>query len=67
MSESLPDQVRRLLNNSAESRYAIAKATGIDQASLSRFARRERSLSGDNLGKLAAHLGIQFTSRESQP
>ena len=62
LRESLTAQVRRLLNESAESRYKISKATGIDQASLSRFVRGERSLSADNLGTLAQHLGITFST-----
>lgn len=60
--EPLTDQVRHLLNASKESRYKISKATGIDQASLSRFLRGERSLSGENLGTLAQYLGMTFST-----
>lgn len=45
---------------SSETRYAIAKATGIQQASLMRFASGEAKLSGENVDRLAAYLKLQL-------
>lgn len=60
--ELLSDQVRRAMNehveSGAESRYAIARATGISESALSRFASGERGLQLINLDKLVAHLGL---------
>lgn len=43
----------------AESLYGVAKATGVEKASLIRFLRGEQSLRLDMADRLAAHLGIQ--------
>ncbi|MCK4340477.1 MAG: helix-turn-helix domain-containing protein [Phycisphaerae bacterium] len=43
----------------AESVRAVAKATGVQQASLVRFLKGEQSLRLDMADKLAAHFGIQ--------
>ena len=43
----------------ADSLYGVAKATGVQKASLIRFLRGEQSLRLDMADKLAAHLGIE--------
>jgi plasmid maintenance system antidote protein VapI len=43
----------------APSLYAVAKATGIQKASLIRFKRGERSLRLDIADRLAAYFGIE--------
>jgi plasmid maintenance system antidote protein VapI len=43
----------------AQSLYAVAKATGLQKASLIRFLRGETSLRLDLADKLAAHFGIE--------
>lgn len=45
----------------AESIRGVAKATGLDHASLLRFLSGERSLRLDLADKLAAHFGIEST------
>ncbi len=55
--ESMSDQLRRLIRTSDESCYAIAKATGVSNAALSRFLSGERGLSARALDALGSHLG----------
>jgi plasmid maintenance system antidote protein VapI len=43
----------------ADSVRAVAKATGLEHASLARFVNGEQSLRLDLADKLAAHLGIE--------
>jgi predicted transcriptional regulator len=49
---------------SGESRYSIAKATGISQAALSRFASGEYPLRGRNVDKLAEHLALVLVKKK---
>jgi transcriptional regulator with XRE-family HTH domain len=51
------DQLRRLIDDSGQTRYAIAKTTKISQGTLSRFMSGERGLPMKTLDRLAAHLG----------
>jgi transcriptional regulator with XRE-family HTH domain len=60
---SLSDQIRRLMETSGETRYAIHKATGIEQSALSRFASGERGMSLENIDKVAKHLDLEVTTR----
>jgi hypothetical protein len=46
----------------APSRYAISKATGVEQSALSRFVRGHRSLSLDAVDAIAQHLGLELKS-----
>jgi DNA-binding phage protein len=46
--------------------YALAKKAGIDHASVSRFLRRERSLSLDSAARLVEALGLKVV-RPSRP
>lgn len=59
----LSEQVRHLIDASGETRYAICKATGIAQSTMSRFMAGECNLSMDSLDALAKHLGWQLTAR----
>jgi hypothetical protein len=54
----LSDQIRHAVVHCGETRYAIAQATEIDQATLSRFMSRERGLPMKTLDRLAEHLGL---------
>jgi transcriptional regulator with XRE-family HTH domain len=53
------DQIRRITEQCGESRYAIAKATGIAESALSRFLAGKRGLSSNSLDKLGEHLGLE--------
>jgi len=49
--------LRKAIERSGQSRYAIAKATGLNESALSRFASGKQSLRLDKADKLAAYLG----------
>jgi len=54
MTELLRDAL-----NEADSLQAVARATGVQMASLVRFRAGQRSLRLDKADKLAAHFGIE--------
>lgn len=56
----LGDQVRRAVDESGLSRYAICKALGMDQAIMSRFMTGKGGLSMAKLDLLAAVLGLEL-------
>jgi hypothetical protein len=59
--EKLSDQVRRAVEASGQSRYAICKALGLAQATMSRFMCRQGGLSMDSLDALADLLDLNIT------
>lgn len=54
------DQIREAVDNCGQTRYAIWKATGIGQATLSRFMAGERGLPMKTLDVLAEYLGFRL-------
>ena len=54
----LSEQIRHAVEHCGETRYAISKATGIDQATLSRFVSGERGLPMKTLDRLGEYLGL---------
>jgi transcriptional regulator with XRE-family HTH domain len=58
----LSDQVRQVIEDCGETRYAICKATGLDNATLSRFMSAERGLSTTALDTLAEYLELSIVS-----
>jgi len=58
----LTDQVRRAVERCGQTRYQIAKATGISEATLSRFASGERFLSPKALDTLGEYLGLRIVA-----
>jgi transcriptional regulator with XRE-family HTH domain len=56
----LSDQVRRAVDNCGQTRYRIAKETGISEPTLSRFMSGERGLPMTTLDRLADHLGLDI-------
>ena len=58
---SISDQLRRAIEQSGQSRYAIWKATGVAQSTLSRFMAGE-GLTLDVIDRLARHLGLNLTT-----
>jgi Helix-turn-helix domain len=58
----LSDQIRQAVNSCGQTRYAIAKATGIDAATLCRFMSGERGLPMKTLDVLADHLELSITT-----
>lgn len=59
----LSDQVRRAVDKSGMSRYAICKALGMDQATMSRFMAGGGGLSMAYLDALADYLGLEIVVR----
>jgi transcriptional regulator with XRE-family HTH domain len=54
----LSDQVRQAIKASGQSCYAIAKATGISESTLSRFMSGERGLPMKTLDRLGEYLEL---------
>ena len=59
----LSQQLRAAIEDSGETRYAIAKATGIDQSVLSRFVNGERGLSMNAIDILGGYLGLEIVRK----
>lgn len=57
----LSEQIRRAVMDCGMTRYAISKATDIDQATLSRFISGERGLPMKTLDVLADFLDLNLT------
>jgi plasmid maintenance system antidote protein VapI len=57
--DTITDAIKKAVRESGASLYAICKATGLNEDSLSRFMRGEQSLRLDLADKLAAHFGIE--------
>ena len=53
------DQLRAIVEGCGKSRYQIAKETGVDESTLSRFVHGERCLSGKALDAVGACLGLK--------
>ena len=59
----MSDQLRQAIRASDLSRYAICKATGIDQSSMSKFLSRKGGFSVPTLDKLVKFLDLELTPR----
>ena len=57
------DQIRRAIIASGKSRYRLAKETGIDTATLSRFIHRKGGLSIEAIDALADLLGWNLDAK----
>jgi transcriptional regulator with XRE-family HTH domain len=62
----LSEQVRQAVETCGQTRYAISKATGIDQATLSRFVNGERGLPMKTLDVLADYLDLNIQAPKSK-
>ena len=58
-STRVSEQIRAHLANSGLTRYRVAQATGIDEATLCRFAAGERGLSSKALDRLGQFLDLE--------
>lgn len=59
-NESFTDQLRRLIDASGLSRYAICQRIDMDQATMSRFMNRKGGLSMEALDRLGELLGLEI-------
>ncbi len=62
-TDKVSDQLRRIIDDCGLSRYEIAKRTGIDAGTLSRFMSGERGLSMKALDTLGECLGLTVNMR----
>ena len=62
----LENTIRKAIETSGQSRYRIAKETGVSQAHLSRLMSGERGLSVEMLERLAPHLGLEIVIRPAK-
>jgi len=60
---TVTDQLRRAVERSGQTRYAISKATGIPASVLSRFVASGRGLRSENIDRLCAYLGLVLTAK----
>lgn len=59
-NKTISDQLRDILENCGQTRYRIAKATGISEPTLSRFTTGSRGLPMKTLDKLGLYLGLEI-------
>ena len=58
---TMSEQIRQAIRECGDSRYEIAKQTGLSQAALSRFMSGERGLPMKTLDRLAKFLRLWIT------
>lgn len=61
---SLSDQLREFILNGPMTRYAISKASGVDQGQLHRFVNRKGRLTTDSLDAVGKVLRLRFVVDE---
>ena len=59
----LSEQIRQAIETCGETRYKVSKATGISEATLSRFMSGERGLPMKTLDKLGEYLQLTLISK----
>jgi hypothetical protein len=57
---SFTDQLRRYIETSGESRYALAKRSNVDAAVLCRFVAGRAGMSLDSVDKLVFAMGLEL-------
>jgi plasmid maintenance system antidote protein VapI len=62
----LSDQLRRAIDTAGMSRYAIAKAIGLDHSVMSRFMAGTSGLSVDTIDRLGKLLDLKIVSGKPQ-
>ena len=61
---SVTETLRAALQDSGQSLTEVSRRTAIDVGCLSRFIRRERGLSAENIDALADYLGLDLRPRK---
>ena len=65
-NKKLSDEIRDAVNASGMSRYAIAKARGVAESTMSRFMSGKGGLSMEYIDRLAALLGLHIVVRKGK-
>lgn len=60
---SVTATLRKAVERCGQTRYAVSKATGIPESTLSRFVVGGKPLRGENIDRLCAHLGLTLTAK----
>ena len=63
MGMSVTEQLRRAIEHSGQSCYAISQETGIAASILSRFLSGSQGLRSHNMDALAEHLGLELAPK----
>ena len=63
---TISEQLRQAVEKCGQSRYAIAKETGIPASVLSRFVASGAGLRSQNLDRLCAHLGLVLVPKTTK-
>ncbi|MGA2068763.1 MAG: helix-turn-helix transcriptional regulator [Thermoguttaceae bacterium] len=63
---ALADQLRKAIERSSLTLYAVAKGSGLAYAVVHYFARGERTLTIDSAGKIADFLGLELAPKQSK-
>jgi transcriptional regulator with XRE-family HTH domain len=66
MAKAFSDQLRKAIDNSNLSRYAICKEIGVPQSLLSRFMHGKGGLSVETIDKLCKLLRVNLTANKSR-
>ena len=62
--QTFPELLRKTIEQSGKSRYAIAQETGVSAGILSRFVSGERSITIDTADKLCHALGLTMKAEK---
>lgn len=66
MDKRFYDTIRAAIRDCSSSRYRIAKETGVEQASLSRFMAGTCGLSDENMTRLLDYLGLEIVVKPKE-
>lgn len=64
-NELIIDQMKAVFGGSKESHYAISKAAGVDQATISKFLSGGRGMNVASFAKLCNHFGLELAYKSA--
>ena len=64
MRENFTEQLKRVIRDCGETRYALAKRTGTDQSTFTRFLNGTRGLSMEAIDRLFDALDLEIKPRK---